>query len=96
MFDYAWQLVETVNLDLGHAWTVEPLPSDSVFSNPAGECRVDIDTYGTTLSVQRMFSLNRPIWEVSEYGAVQDLFEARQAFEDVTIMLRQTRGGRGK
>lgn len=96
MFDYAWQLVETVNLDLGQAWTVEVSPPDSAFSNPAGECLVDLDSYGTTLSIQRMFSVNRPIWDVSEYAAVRELFKTREAFEDVTIVLRRIQPDPGR
>lgn len=87
MFEYAMVKVEAVALDLGENWTVEASPSDTVFSNPAGECHVDFETYGTTLSIQRMLRLNKPLWKVSEYPEVRALFQTQLAFQEMVVVL---------
>jgi hypothetical protein len=89
MFDYAHELVETVQINLPENWKVDALPADSSFSNKAGECQVSFNNLGKTLSVQRLFRLNRPFWPTSDYATVKALFQTKQAMGALAVVLRK-------
>ncbi len=87
MFDYASEIIETLTVNFPGTWAVEALPSDSVFSNQIGQCQIAFTTFGNTLSVQRMFTLNRPSWPAARYEDVKKLFQTRQALAEMIVVL---------
>ncbi|MCI0697172.1 DUF3857 domain-containing protein [candidate division KSB1 bacterium] len=89
MFDYAHELVETMQIDLPENWKIDALPADSSFSNKAGECQLSFQNFGKTLSAQRMFRLNRPFWQASDYADVKTLFQARLTMGALAVVLRK-------
>jgi hypothetical protein len=88
MLDYAHEFVELVQIGLPENWKVDALPADSTFANKIGECRVSFNNLGETLSVQRLFRLNRPFWPASDYVDVKALFQAKQAMEALAVVLK--------
>lgn len=87
MFDYASETIETLSIDFPETWAVEALPSDSVFSNQIGQCQVVFTTFGNTLSIQRLFTLNRPSWTAGRYGDVKKIFQTQQALAEMIVVL---------
>jgi hypothetical protein len=90
MFDYAHELVETLQIDLPENWKVDALPADSTFANKVGQCQVSFQLIGRKLSAQRMFRLNRPFWAASDYATVKELFQAKQALAALAVVLKKT------
>ena len=87
MFDYAYQIIETLNLEMPDNCKVEALPADTTFANEAGFCGVTFMTCGQRLSVQRLFRLNYPFLRASAYALVRKLFQTRQALNALTVVL---------
>lgn len=87
MFDYAYEIIETLNIEMSDNWKVEGLPEDTSFANKAGFIRVTFTTIGQRLSVQRMFRLNYAFWPASAYALVRKLCQTRQALNTLTVVL---------
>jgi hypothetical protein len=89
MFDYASETNEKVILNLPDGWAVEALPNDTTFSNPVGECRISFSKPDRALSISRRFTIVRPNWEATAYNDVRQLFQMRQAFNQLAVMLNK-------
>jgi hypothetical protein len=89
MFDHAYELADLMKIDLPDNWKVEALPADTTFENEAGYCEAHFQAYENTLSVQRLFRLNRPFWIAKDYPVVQELFQAKQVLDAMTVVLEK-------
>lgn len=89
LFDYSHETIEVMNISLAEAWALEAVPKDTSFSNTVGQCEMRFQSFGTTVSVQRIFRLNRPYWLASDYAAVRKLFQTRQEFNAIALVLRK-------
>ncbi len=89
MFDYGHELIEVMNIALPETWMIEALPADTAYTSPVGHCAAQFSKLGETLSVQRMFRLNRPYWPASEYANVRKLFQAQQAVNNIAVVLKK-------
>jgi len=91
IFDYAKEVIEVLQIELPASWTIEAMPSDSIFSNIAGVCQINFKSYsdGKVLSIQRCFMLDQPAWKPEGYNLVKELFQTEQAFEEMTVILKK-------
>jgi len=89
LFSYAYEMREILQLQLPDSAAVESVPADTVFANKIGRCGVQYTVMGQTLSVQRVFTLNYPLWSSDDYADVQKLFQARQEFSNHVVVVRQ-------
>lgn len=90
VFDHAYELTEMLNIDLGTDWKVDALPADKTFVNTAGRCEAKFACFGQTLSVQRLFRLDRPFWSVAEYPVVRELFRTFHGQEILAVVLSKS------
>ncbi len=91
VFDYAYELVEALNIDLPANWEVEALPADTRFANKAGACDATFMKFGRTLSAQWRFKLSHPYCPPADYSHLRALFQARQTLSAATVVLRSSR-----
>jgi len=91
VFDYAYELVEALNIDLPANWEIEALPADTGFANKAGACGAIFMKFGRTLSVQWRFKLNHPYCPPADYLHLRALFQAHQTLSASTVVLRSSR-----
>ncbi|MEW5796685.1 MAG: DUF3858 domain-containing protein [Candidatus Zixiibacteriota bacterium] len=91
-FPFAYQRNEAAQFTLPAGWSIEALPSDTMFSNRVGKCGVQFLQLGDKLSVQRNFTLNAPMWKKEDYRDVRALFLARQEMSDRTVVLTRAGG----
>ncbi len=89
LFDYSHELIEVMNIALSEAWALDALPADTAFSNAVGHCEMRFVQMGATISVQRIFRLNRPYWQAADYAAVRKLFQTQQAFNGIALVLKR-------
>jgi hypothetical protein len=87
-FEYAYEINEALNIELPENWSVEALPADTMLANEVGDCGATFMTIGQRLSVQRRFRMNHPYWPPSAYPQVRELFQAQQALNASTVVLR--------
>jgi hypothetical protein len=95
-FGYAYHRREAAQINIPEGWVVEALPSDSLFSNRVGNCGVQFTQIGNMLSVQRIFKLNAPIWQVADYKDVRVLFQAREDMGELIVVLKKDAGATKK
>jgi hypothetical protein len=91
VFDYAYELVEALNIDLPVNWEIEALPTDTMFVNNVGASEAIFIKFGRTLSVQRRFKLNHPYCPPADYSHLRALFQAHQTLSASTVVLRTSR-----
>jgi hypothetical protein len=87
VFRSAYQRKESAQFELPEGWSIEALPTDSTFANRVGKCGVQFSQIGNTLTVQRSFTLNAPMWKVEDYRDVRALFQARKDMSDRVAVL---------
>jgi hypothetical protein len=87
VFEYAHETVENLNLDLPPGWRADATPNDTTFSNQVGECGISFVASDEGLTIRRVFVLSSPLWEASVYEDVRSLFQARQAFSEIAVVL---------
>ena len=87
LFDNAFQSMESVQLEIPEGWSVEALPADSTFMNPAGECGIRFTNFGATLNAQINFTLNTPYLRVEHYALIRVLYQNREDFSRQVIVL---------
>jgi hypothetical protein len=95
-FGYAYRRREAAQINIPEGWVVEALPSDSLFSNRVGDCGVQFTQIGNMLSVQRIFKLNAPLWQVADYKDVRVLFQAREDMSERIVVLKKDAGATTK
>jgi hypothetical protein len=87
VFRSAYQRKESAQFELPEGWSIEALPTDTMFTNRVGKCGVQFMQLGDKLSVQRSFTLNAPMWKVEDYHDIRALFQARQEMSDRIVVL---------
>jgi len=91
MFDYAYEVLEVLKIEIPTGWRIEAMPSDSAFSNRIGLCEINFEQLNNrkTLSVQRIFKLNTPLIKASEYPSIRELYQFQKWLEDSNIILKR-------
>ena len=89
LFDHAYELSEIMSITVPDTFAVESLPADSTFANRVGACEVAFKNFDQNLSIQRMFRLNSSIWSDANYDLVKSLFQTRQSFDRLTVVLKR-------
>lgn len=90
VFDHAGEEIESITLDLPEGWVVDALPETKAIVNRVGTYNLLFQSLnnGTRISIQRSFKLKHPWLTSAAYLQVQKLFNARQAQEDLTAILK--------
>lgn len=89
MFSYGYLLRETAEIAIPEDWQIEAMPSDTVFKNQIGQCAVSYQSFGNTITVQRLFQLDFPFWHVEFFDDIRNLFRARQNFSESIVVLTE-------
>ncbi|MCP4545818.1 MAG: hypothetical protein GY835_05050, partial [bacterium] len=92
LFPYAYELTESATFDIPTGWTVEALPSDTMYTGRAGRCGVQYVTFGSTISVQRVFELAVPFWATNDYAVIKGLYQTRQDLAEQIVVLKKVDG----
>ena len=82
-------MIDSIAFTLPAGWNVEALPADTTFNNKIGSCTVSFIKAEGALRARRQFKLNSPLWRTEDYALVKKLFEARQAFNTLTVVIKQ-------
>jgi len=90
LFDYAYQLEETLNIAFPEGWEIEAVPDNFSFENEVGRCEVQFSSDKDKMTVQRSFYLNLPYIRVEQYKLVQKLFVSEKETERLTFVLRKS------
>ncbi|MBD3257890.1 DUF3857 domain-containing protein [candidate division GN15 bacterium] len=88
LFRHAHRDLETIQITIPEGWEIEGLPSDTAFANEVGECQLSFESFGQTISVQRLFELKLPYWPADKYYQVRRLFQFTQDVSDQIAVLR--------
>ncbi len=89
VFKHAQSIREICQLQIPDGWVVEGMPSDTSFANIVGECAVQFNNFGSTLSIQRMVTLASPFWTPDYYSTVKEFYATQQHFNDLVIVLKK-------
>lgn len=89
MFDYGYEQLEILQVDVPENWSIQIPGKDTPFANEIGYSAVTCTIIGKSLLVQHLFRLNQPFWIAEKYPEVQELFQARQALRNLTIVLNE-------
>lgn len=92
LFPYAGVLNEEARFLTPAGWAVEGMPQDTSYKNLVGACSVSFRTTNDTLTVQRHFTLKAPFWSPKDYRLVRRLFQMRQDFSDLIVILKREVG----
>ena len=87
VYRYAHQLQQILTVGLPDGWTVETLPSDSVFSCSVGSCGASFVAFGNQLSVQSSFVINSPFNTVEQYSEFQELYSTHNVLSKTTVSI---------
>jgi hypothetical protein len=87
IFDYAYDLIDVLHIELPRDWHIEALPQQLNFSNDVGKCVMNFVITDNMLSVQHLFRLNNPFWPASQYEKVQELFKVQQKLSQYIAVL---------
>ncbi len=88
VFDYAYELVDVLHMELPRGWEIEALPKAFEFENDVGLCEANFFMTGNLFSVQRKFRLNRPVWQAGDYDKVCNLFKNQQMSTLLTAIIK--------
>ena len=88
LFKYAHKDTESLQITLPEDWEIEGLPPDTSFTNKVGECHISYTSFGTTITVQRLFVLNSPFWAVENYPDVRAFYQFVQDASDQIAVVR--------
>ena len=91
LFRYGHELHETGQFEIPPGWSVEAMPSDSLFENPVGSCSIKFTNEGNAISVQRTFVLSAPFWNVVSYSPIRDLFQTAADFDNLIVVLTKSK-----
>ena len=91
MFDFAKEELDVLDLRLGGDWKIEAVPNDTSFANQVGRCEIRFmpQQGGKALSVQRLFTLNTPLFRATDYADIRKLFETQLEFQEMTVVLTE-------
>ncbi len=89
LFPYTYELKEAATFEIPAGWTVEALPSDTMYTGQAGKCGVAFVTFGNTISVQRSFELSVPFLVTGNYAIVKELYQTRQDLAEQIVVLKK-------
>ncbi|MBD3402964.1 hypothetical protein GF420_08710 [candidate division GN15 bacterium] len=89
LFNWAYELKESAHLVLPEGYVIEALPADTTFENVTGRCMIGFQQMGNTVVAQRFFRLKHPFWNVADYPALQELFQARQDLSGQVVVLKE-------
>jgi len=89
IFDYAREVMETLNVTIPEAWAVEAIPSGSEYTDRIGECRISFKDDEKKLSVERSFKLNKPKWNAINNLYINKFYQTRQSFNEETVVLKR-------
>lgn len=87
LFRYSHELNETAQFEIPDGWSVEAMPSDSLFKCPIGSCSIKFASEGNSISVQRTFVLAAPFWNVTSYSAIRNLYQTAADFDNLIVVL---------
>ena len=90
VFDYAYEIMETVQLELPETMKIEAVPENFEFNNQAGSCIVNFSQVGENLVIQRLFKLKTPYLFAENYPIIQNLFQNSLSTSDLTVSLLYT------
>ena len=88
LFKYAHRDIESLQITLPEDWVIEGLPPDTTFKNIVGECRLSYTSFGSTITVQRLFVLESPFWSVENYPDVRAFYQFVQDVSDQIAVVR--------
>ncbi|MGH1364962.1 MAG: DUF3857 domain-containing protein [Calditrichia bacterium] len=90
VFQFAGDEIESVTLNLPEGWIVDALPEATAVTNRIGTYNLVFQSLnaGTKIAIQRVFKLKHPWLTNNAYRQVAKLFAARQAQEDLTVVLK--------
>jgi len=94
VFDYAYELDETVIVAAPDGMTVEAVPADVAFSNSVGTSEVRFTRDGDKARVRHRLRINEPWWEVEDYAKVQTLFTKEADLSSMAIVFAGAGSGR--
>jgi hypothetical protein len=89
LFNYAYEIRESVKFGIPPGWIVEALPEDSLYANKVGRCGIQFTEFGDSLTAQRYFVIKSPFWPVDFYPDIKKLFQARQDFSDMMVVMKR-------
>ncbi|MEE4312276.1 MAG: DUF3857 domain-containing protein [candidate division KSB1 bacterium] len=91
MFDYAKEITEGVRITMPEQWRIEAVPVDTTYENAIGRVGITFKKMneGRMLAVQKTFSINIPMIKPVGYNLVKTLFEERQKYADMTVVLKK-------
>ncbi len=89
LFDYAFQTNQIINFIIPQTINIESIPDEFKFSNLFGKLEAKTTRTGDTIRVDTKFILNYPRFTPSMYEAVRKLFQERQRFNDITVILKK-------
>ena len=88
MLPYASQTDEVLTITLPDGWEVEALPAEQSFRNKAGFCMATFSAEGNTLSVKRVFRVERAYFTDKDYPSIRELHQFLQGLDDLSFVLR--------
>jgi hypothetical protein len=89
LFDYAYKERELAEFALPEGWTVDAIPSDTIFQNAVGTCQLIFNTIDNKIEVQRLFFISQPFFTIDQYPLVRALFQARQDLANLIVVLKE-------
>ncbi len=79
VFDYAYDLQQTLTLVLPDNWRVGQLPDDAQYTSSFGTCGVSFESFDNNLSVSSVFRIQSPFYSVGQYADAQAFFDTHNA-----------------
>lgn len=87
LFPFAYELEESASFTLPSGWEIEALPSDTSYTNLAGNCAVSYANVDGTLKLTCSFVLTSPFWYPDDYLYIKRLFQSRQDQANSIVVL---------
>jgi hypothetical protein len=91
MFEFASTISYSLNFKIPDSLEVESLPDETWYGNNVGRLISKTSLVGDTLKTEALFVLKEPHFPISEYLKIRGVFQYRQGFNDIAVILRDKR-----